>query len=124
MPINVAGIELEVELAVTPEEHAIGLMYRNKLEDKEGMLFVFPKEQILSFWMRNTPVPISIAFIKADGRIVQIDSMEPYSLDTHISREKVMYALEMRDGWFSAHKVKEGDSVKIPYINVNRKGVN
>lgn len=114
LPINVAGIELEVELATTFEEHALGLMYRDKLEENGGMLFVFPKEQILSFWMKDTRIPLSIAFIKADGRIIQIESMKPFSLDTHVSREKARYALEMNDGWFGRRKVKEGDIVKIP----------
>jgi hypothetical protein len=114
LPINVAGIELEVELAITPEEHMLGLMHRDTLEDNGGMLFVFPQERILSFWMKDTRIPLSIAFIKANGRIVQIESMKPYSLDTHVSREKVKYALEMKEGWFKAHKVKEGDIVIIP----------
>lgn len=114
LPINVAGIELEVELAITPEEHILGLMYRDKLKDNEGMLFVFPQEKFLSFWMKDTRIPLSIAFIKANGRIAQIESMKPYSLDTHISREKVKYALEMQEGWFKTHHVKEGDTVKIP----------
>lgn len=115
LPINVAGIELEVELAVTPEEHMLGLMHRDALEDNGGMLFIFPQEEFLSFWMKDTRIPLSIAFIKANGRIVQIESMKPYSLDTHVSREKVKYALEMKEGWFKAHKVKEGDTVKIPH---------
>ncbi|MDN3511744.1 MAG: DUF192 domain-containing protein [Candidatus Jettenia sp. CY-1] len=119
-PINVGGIELEVELAITPEERIVGLMYRNKLEDNEGMLFVFPKEEILSFWMKDTRIPISIAFIKADGRIIQIDTMSPHSLDTHVSREKVQYALEMKEGWFRLHNIKEGDIVRIP-LAVGRK---
>jgi uncharacterized protein len=121
VPINVAGIELEVELAITPEELALGLMHRKKLENNEGMLFAFPKERFLSFWMKNTSIPLSIAFIKGNGRIIQIESMKPYSLDTHISKEKVMYALEMNDGWFKMHNVKEGDIIKIPSI-LNGKG--
>lgn len=114
LPINVAGIELEVEVAVTPEEQILGLMYRNTLEDNAGMLFIFPYEKQLSFWMKDTRIPLSIAFIKANGRIVQIDSMKPYSLDTHLSKEKVKYALEMKEGWFKIHNVREGDEVKIP----------
>jgi uncharacterized membrane protein (UPF0127 family) len=113
LPISVAGIDLKVELAITPEEHVLGLMYRDKLEDNEGMLFVFPKEEILSFWMKNTSIPLSIAFIKANGRIVQIESMDPYSLDTHVSKEKVKYALEVKEGWFRMHNVKEGDIVRM-----------
>lgn len=116
LPINVSGYELEVELAITPEEQILGLMYRDKLEDNEGMLFIFLQEKILSFWMKNTPIPLSIAFIKADGRIVQIESMKPYSLDTHISAEKAKYALEMKEEWFRLHNVKVGNMVKIPLV--------
>ncbi|TVM04354.1 MAG: hypothetical protein CV087_00210 [Candidatus Brocadia sp. WS118] len=118
VPINVAGIELEIELATTSEEQILGLMYRDILGDNEGMLFIFQKEKHVSFWMKDTRIPLSIAFIKADGRIVQIESMKPYSLDTHVSREKVKYALEMKDGWFKAHNVREGDTVKIPRAEV------
>jgi len=64
--------------------------------------------------MKDTRIPLSIAFIKADGRIIQIESMKPYSLDSHVSKEKVKYALEMNDGWFRVHNVKEGDIIKIP----------
>ncbi|OHC05775.1 MAG: hypothetical protein A3J92_05730, partial [Planctomycetes bacterium RIFOXYC2_FULL_41_27] len=78
LPINVAGIELEVELATTFEEQSLGLMYRDKLEENGGMLFVYPRENVLSFWMKDTRMPLSIAFIKADGRIIQIESMKPY----------------------------------------------
>lgn len=120
LPISVAGIELNAELAITFEERILGLMYRDRLGDNEGMLFVFPEEDILSFWMKNTGIPLSIAFIKADGRITQIESMEPYSLDNHVSKEKVKYALEMKEGWFQAHNIKEGDIVKIP-LKVDRK---
>ncbi|MEB2309963.1 MAG: DUF192 domain-containing protein [Candidatus Brocadiaceae bacterium] len=116
MPISVAGIALEVELATTPEDQILGLMYRDHLGDNEGMLFIFPTEKELSFWMKDTHIPLSLAFIKEDGRIVQIESMKPYSLDTHVSREKVKYALEMKEGWFTMHKVKEGDRIKIPRI--------
>src|SRR3989337_4236641 len=114
LPINVAGIELEIELAITPEELSTGLMYRDRLDDNQGMLFVFSKERILSFWMKDTRVPLSIAFIKANGRIVQIESMKPYSLDSHVAKEKAKYALEMNEGWFRVHNVREGDTVKIP----------
>ena len=114
LPINVAEIELEVELATTFEEQILGLMYRDKLEENDGMLFVFPREKVLSFWMKDTRIPLSIAFIQADGRIIQIESMKPYSLDTHVSKEKAKYALEMNEGWFKAHNVREGATVKIP----------
>lgn len=112
--IDVDGHDLSVELAITPEEQMAGLMNRDDLGSDAGMLFIFPQEQILSFWMKNTLIPLSIAFIKIDGRIVQIDSMKPYSLDSHFSHEKVKYALEMNDGWFTKHGVDVGDLVRIP----------
>jgi uncharacterized membrane protein (UPF0127 family) len=80
------------------------------------MLFIFPEEKILSFWMKNTRIPLSIAFIKGNGHIIQIDSMSPYSLEPHISQGQVKYALEMQEGWFKTHNVKIGDSVHIPHI--------
>lgn len=120
LPINIAGIELEVELATTFDEHALGLMYRDTLGKNSGMLFIFPKEKFLSFWMKDTRIPLSIAFIKEDGRIIEIKSMKPYSLDTHVSKEKAKYALEMNEGWFKAHNVKEGDTVKIPLPRVKK----
>jgi len=112
--ITVSGTDIEVELAITPEEHMAGLMYRNTLEDNKGMLFVFPDEKRLSFWMKNTYVPLSVAFIDENGRITQIETMKPRSLDLHDSREKVRYALEMKSNWFEIHNVREGDVVKMP----------
>src|SRR4030067_402302 len=112
--IDVNGHDLSVELAITQEEQMTGLMNRDALGSGEGKLFIFPQEQILSFWMQNTLIPLSIAFIKIDGRIGQIDSMKPYSLDSHFSREKVKYALEMNEGWFAEHGVDAGDLVRIP----------
>src|SRR3970040_897997 len=76
LPINVAGIELEVELATTFEEQILGLMYRDKLEENDGLLFVFPREKFLSFWMKDTRMPLSIAFIQADGRIIPVELMK------------------------------------------------
>ena len=112
--IDVNGHDVSVELALTPEEQMTGLMNRDALGCDDGMLFIFPQEQILSFWMKNTAIPLSIAYVKIDGRIVQIDSMKPYSLDSHPSHEKVKYALEMNEGWFAKHGVNVGDLVRIP----------
>ncbi|MCF6149849.1 MAG: DUF192 domain-containing protein [Candidatus Kuenenia sp.] len=117
--MTVSGIDIEVELAVTHEEHMKGLMYRDRLEDNKGMFFVFPEEKNLSFWMKNTYVPLSVAFINAEGRITQIETMKPQSLDLHESREKVRYALEMKSNWFEIHNVREGDVVRMPRIIAN-----
>lgn len=110
----VGGKEIRVEVADTPEKLQKGLMFRDKLEKDQGMLFVFPEETYLFFWMKDTKIPLSIAFIKADGWIAQIESMEPYSLKNHHSETRVKYALEMNDGWFKENKIKVGDKIKIP----------
>ncbi len=112
--INIAGNKVTVELAVTIKEQSKGLMYRNKLAPDHGMLFIFPHSRHASFWMKNTRIPLSIAFIKEDGWIAQIEDMKPQSLKTHISDVKVKYALEMEQGWFKKKKIKVGDFMEIP----------
>jgi len=106
--------EIHVEVADTYEKQQKGLMFRDKLEKDHGMLFIFPEETYLSFWMKDTKIPLSIAFIKADGWIAQIESMKPYSLETHNSEMRAKYALEMNDGWFKENNIKVGDRIKIP----------
>lgn len=112
--IGVAGRSLEVEVASSETQRQIGMMYRRKLAPDEGMLFVFKSAQPVSFYMKNTYVPLSIAFIADDGKIINIAHMEPLSLTTHPSRLPAMYALEMPYGWFANNGVKEGDKVEIP----------
>lgn len=111
--ITINGIEISVELAITREEHRQGLMYREKLEKNHGMLFIFPEERRVSFWMKNTLIPLSIAFIKPDGWISQIDEMEPQSLESHLSEMNVKYVLEMNKGWFKENGINVGDSVVL-----------
>ncbi|KHE93534.1 MAG: hypothetical protein SCABRO_00706 [Candidatus Scalindua brodae] len=77
------------------------------------MLFIYPQEQNLSFWMKNTKIPLSIAFINSEEIITQIDSMTPYSLMSHTSKEKVKYALEMEQGWFSKNGIEVGNKVDL-----------
>jgi len=104
---------VKAELAVTPQERAQGLMHRESLGDGEGMLFIFEKDEVLSFWMRNTLIPLSIAYIAYDGRIIDIKDM--YALDESPVRSSrsVRYALEVPQGWFSRAGVREGDIVII-----------
>ncbi|MGR3178987.1 MAG: DUF192 domain-containing protein [Candidatus Anammoxibacter sp.] len=115
--INIAGIKTYVELAITDEEHRKGLMFRDKLKEDHGMLFIFPDEKHVSFWMKNTLIPLSIAFIKEDGWIAQIEDMQPNSLESHASEMKVKYILEMQQGWFKEKEIVVGDFLKIP-LNV------
>ena len=101
------------EVAFTKKGRTTGLMLRDKLDNDHGMLFIFPQERNLSFWMKNTKIPLSIAFINSKEIITQIDSMNPYSLVSHKSKEKVKYALEMEQGWFRKNGIKAGSEVAL-----------
>ena len=101
------------EVAFTQKGRTIGLMFRDKLDNDHGMLFIYPQEKSLSFWMKNTKIPLSIAFINSEEIITQIDSMTPYSLMSHTSKEKVKYALEMEQGWFRKNGIRVGSKVSL-----------
>ncbi|MCL2276345.1 MAG: DUF192 domain-containing protein [Treponema sp.] len=105
--------KIKAEIASTSEEQARGLMHRTQLPDGEGMLFVYSRDNVLSFWMKNTLIPLSIAFIASDGRIIDIKNMYPHDENTVTSSRSVRYALEVPQGWFSRSGVKEGDIVVI-----------
>jgi len=105
--------EITVEVARTDEERAKGLMFRKDLPDGQGMLFIFDRDQQLSFWMKNTLIPLSIAFIASDGHIIEIKDMQPNDLNSVKSSRSVRYALEVPQGWFGRVNVKAGDIVKI-----------
>lgn len=111
--LDVAGHEVEVEIADDEEERRRGLMYRDSLPEDQGMLFVYPEEEILSFYMRNTEIPLDIAFVDQRGYIVDIQQMEPHTEELHESRRPAMYALEMNLGWFEANGVEEGDRIRF-----------
>jgi uncharacterized membrane protein (UPF0127 family) len=105
--------KIKVEVVRSEGEKAKGLMFRESLEKEEGMLFVYEQEEILSFWMKNTRIPLSIAFIDKSGKILDIQDMEPFSLKSHISARPAQYALEMNQGWFKKNGIKVGDVVKL-----------
>lgn len=109
--LKVGPHPVAAEVASTPEQRTIGLMYRFSLPADHGMLFVFPEPQPLAFWMRNTYIPLSIAFIDAEGRILNVEEMPPRSDATHPSRGDALYALEMRKGWFAERGVGPGARV-------------
>ena len=114
LPLTIKGKTIKVEVARTEGEKERGLMFRERMGKDEGMLFVYEREERLSFWMKNTRLPLSIAFIDKGGRIVDIQDMEPFSLETHTSAHPATYALEMNRGWFAGEGIKVGDFVKIP----------
>ena len=106
-------VEITVEIARTEDERATGLMHRKKLPDGKGMLFIFERDQQLSFWMKNTLIPLSIAFIASDGRIIEIKDMQPQDLNSVKSSRSVRYALEVPQGWFARAGVQAGDVILI-----------
>jgi len=108
------GKVLYLEVAETPEELKKGLMFRESLPESTGMLFVFPREDYLSFWMRNTYIPLSIAFLDSRGVIVDIQKMKPLDEKPHISRKKASLAIETNEGWFQKNNIHPGDTFKIP----------
>ncbi len=113
VPLYLNHKEIQVEVAKAPEEREKGLMGRTHLGENEGMLFIFEKEGYHGFWMKNTLIPLSIAFIDREYKIVAIADMEPLTLESHPPPKPVLYALEMRKGWFLANGVKVGDSIRF-----------
>lgn len=101
-------------VAKTPEQRQIGLMYRQEMAAHEGMVFVFEQPNVQCFWMRNTPLPLSAAFIEDDGTIVNIEDMQPMNDTSHCSKKPVRYVLEMNKGWFAKANVKAGSKLGGP----------
>jgi uncharacterized membrane protein (UPF0127 family) len=109
--LAIKGHRLVAEIAADDATRTTGLMNRFSLQPDHGMLFVFRTAQPQAFWMKNTYVPLSIAFIGSDGRILNIEDMAPLTESTHPSQGLARYALEMKKGWFDQHGIKSGDSV-------------
>jgi uncharacterized membrane protein (UPF0127 family) len=99
---------IRAEVALTPEQRQMGLMYRRDLATHEGMLFVFEAPMPQCFWMKNTPSPLSIAFVADDGSIVNMADMKPFDESSHCSSKPVRYVLEMNQGWFAKRGIKAG----------------
>ena len=110
--LTIRDQKLTVEVASTAETRATGLMNRFSLRQDHGMLFVFEAPQPLAFYMRNTYIPLSIAFIDPQGRILNIEDMQPKDESTHWSKGLALYAVEMRQGWFAAKGIGAGDVVE------------
>ena len=109
-----SAVSIAAEIAANDADRERGLMYRKSVPDGEGMLFVFESDRRLAFWMKNTAVPLSIAFVASDGRILEIRDMEPLSLAPVESERSVRYALEVPLGWFERAGVAAGDILTIP----------
>ena len=110
--LTIHGQQLVVEVASTPETRATGLMNRFSLQTDHGMLFVFESPQPLAFYMKNTYVPLSIAFVDSRGKILNIEDMRPLDETSHWSKGPALYAIEMRQGWFASRGIGAGDKVE------------
>ncbi|MFB3786437.1 MAG: DUF192 domain-containing protein [bacterium] len=122
---QLGGAEVAAEIASSPAEQQQGLMYRESMPENHGMLFIYRKPSFMRFWMKNTWIPLAIAFIREDGVISNIEEMapEPGPLDPvkfYTSRQRCLYALEMNAGWFEKHGVKPGDRIELPMEAIQR----
>jgi len=111
--IRIGDVEVTAEIADNQELRAQGLMHRDSLAANHGMLFVYGTAEVRSFWMRNTRIPLDIAFIDASNVIINIEQMEPQSDQNYYSQGPMMYALEMVQGWFEANGVGPGDRLEF-----------
>ncbi len=110
--LDIGSKKVSVEIADTPQTMARGLMFRDSLPENSGMLFVYPTAQQASFYMKNTRIPLSIAYILRDGEIAEIHDMQPFDLTPVTSRSaEIYYALEMNQGWFSSNAIKPGTKI-------------
>jgi len=110
--LTIGEHKITAEVAVTPDQREVGLMNRFSLKPDHGMLFVFERTEPLAFWMKNTFIPLSVAFISEDGRIVNIEDMAPQTENPHWSKGPTRYALEMKKGWFAERGIGPGAVVK------------
>lgn len=105
---------IRAQVASTPDQRATGLMFRREMPPHEGMLFVFEQPSVQCFWMKNTLLPLSIAFLADDGTVVNVREMQPQALDSQCSDKPVRYALEMNQGWFAKRGIKPGFKLTGP----------
>ena len=114
-----AGIhQLQVQVAQTQEQHATGLMFRTDMPQQEGMLFVFNAPSKQCFWMKNTLIPLTAAFVADDGTIVNLEDMQAQTTQSHCSTKPVRYVLEVNQGWFAKKGIKAGDKLRAALFQV------
>ena len=102
---------IKAEVALSEQEHEIGLMYRTSMPSNDGMIFVFDRPGQQCFWMKNTLIPLAVAFIADDGTVVNVDEMKPQTLNPHCSTKEVRFVLEMNTGWFAKRAIKAGSKL-------------
>ena len=108
LTLSAGMYNIVAQVAQTPQQREIGLMFRKSMAPHEGMLFVFEEPATQCFWMKNTLIPLSAAFIASDGTIVNIEDMAPQTENSHCSRKPVRFVLEMNQGWFAKRGLKAG----------------
>ena len=106
--LTIGGNKATAEVASTDSQRQVGLMNRRMLPENRGMLFVFPDVAMHGMWMMNTYVPLSVAFLDREGRIINIEDMQPQTQNTHSASKPAKYALEMNLGWFAKRNIKPG----------------
>ena len=111
---------IDAQVAATPEQRQIGLMFRKEMPQHEGMIFVFDQPAKQCFWMKNTLLPLSAAFVADDGTIVNIEDMKPLALDAHCSAQPVRFVLEMNKGWFAKKSIKAGSKLQGPLFQAQK----
>ena len=109
--LRIGAHALKVEVAASDPQREKGLMFRKTLGKNDGMLFIFDDPGYHSMWMKNTLIPLSVAFLDGDGRILNIEDMEPHTLDAHTAAGPARYALETNKGWYAERRIKPGDKV-------------
>jgi uncharacterized membrane protein (UPF0127 family) len=110
-PLTINGHALRVEVANTDVQRRRGLMFRHALGEDHGMIFIYPRKDVYSMWMKNTAIALSVAFIDESGKILNIADMVPYSEQSHAAAGEATYALETRQGWFKRKGVRAGHRV-------------
>lgn len=109
--LSVGMYVIDAQVALTPEQREIGLMMRKEMPTHEGMIFVFEEAHTQCFWMKNTLLPLTAAFVLDDGTIVNLADMKPKTTDSHCSKQPVRYVLEMNQGWFAKRGIKAGSKL-------------
>jgi uncharacterized membrane protein (UPF0127 family) len=112
--------QIEVQLATTPAQRQTGLMFRKDMPQGEGMLFIFEEPAQQCFWMKNTLLPLTAAFVADDGTIVNLADMKPQTTDSHCSEKPVRYVLEMNVGWFAKKGIKPGSRLRGQVFQAGR----
>ena len=110
--LTIGGNKATAEVASNDSQRSTGLMHRRILPENRGMLFIFPDVAMHGMWMMNTFVPLSVAFIDSEGRIINIEDMQPQTQNTHSAAKPAKYALEMNLGWFAKRNIKPGAKIE------------